>query len=257
VVVAAAWCLLHTAALLLDDVQDFELALKPWPDMSAGQAINVATALIFCSQLVLGDLEALGTDPKLTLDMWQTFGRSILNVCAGQHLDLCGGAVSLDDYWRMAGRKSGAFFALACRAGAMLGTRDRRLIDRYAEFGYNLGILIQISDDFNGVWSAPGAGDLVAGAQTLPVIYALSVGSDADRACLLHLLEQTPLESAAIDEAKQLIADLGGLHYLAVQAEVYRRRAQSALPSPDGTRQAYGRLVGLLGKVMPCLDSGM
>jgi geranylgeranyl pyrophosphate synthase len=255
--ISAAWCLLHTAALLLDDVQDRELALKPWPEMSPSQAINVATALIFCSQLSLGYLGRQGTEAALALDVWQAFSREVLNVCAGQQLDLCDGALSLDGYWQMAGGKSGAFFSLACRAGAMLGTRDRSSIDGYAEFGYNLGVLVQVSDDFNGVWNAPGPGDLVPGTQTLPVIYVLSVGSEQERACLLGLLQRTPLEIAAVQRARQLIADLGGVHYLIVQAEAYRRRAQSALPPPNGACAAYDRLVDLLGRVMSVLGTNM
>jgi len=255
VAVSAAWCLLHTAALLLDDVQDHELALKPWPPIGPSQAINLATALIFASQLALSRLEP-GADTALILAIWQVFSRAILNVCAGQHLDLCAESLSLDDYWRMAGSKSGAFFELACRTGAMLGTEDGRLIDRYAEFGYNLGILVQISDDFNGAWNAPNAGDLVAGSQALPVVYALSVGSDRDRVRLLNLLERTSSEAAAITSARQLISDLGGLHYLSIQAEAYRRRARTALPTPETTCAAYSQLTGLLDNVMPVLDVG-
>jgi geranylgeranyl pyrophosphate synthase len=151
----------------------------------------------------------------------------------------------------MAAGKSGGCFAVACRAGAMVAGADSAQIARYAEFGRQLGILVQISDDFNGTWNSPGPGDLVPGSKSLPVIYALSVGSPETQAQFLDLLPRARTSEAALAEARQMLIDLGALHYMVVQAETHRRRAQEALPLPGQDRDAYDQLVALLNRVMP------
>jgi geranylgeranyl diphosphate synthase type I len=252
--VSAAWCLLHTAALLLDDVEDGELASKTWPAMSPAQGINVATAFVFAAQLVLEHLFAPMADVDSAVAIWRSFNRASLQVCAGQHLDLAVGVTTLEQYWQIAAAKSGCSFSLACRAGAMLGTRDSHLVDRYADFGYNLGILVQISDDFNGVWNPPGRNDLVTGSTTLPVIYALSVGTPEARKHLHDLLERAPAEPAALAEIQEIAADLGALEYLVVKAEAYRAQARAALPSPEVHNPAHDQLLALLNRVMAVLS---
>jgi geranylgeranyl pyrophosphate synthase len=251
---SAAWCLLHIAALMLDDVEDEELGSTSWPEMTPSQAVNVATALTFVSQLALEHLCQVETDADLVLALWGTFSRAIVQVCSGQHLDLLGPAPTLEGYWRVAAGKSGEAFALACRAGAMLATRDSRLIDHYARFGYNLGILIQIGDDFEGLWHASGPGDLANGARSLPIVYALSVGSPEVRTRLSSLLARLPGEAEVANEARQMILDLGALHYMVAQAELFRSRAERALPVPvDRGGPAHDNLVSLLERSMPIL----
>jgi geranylgeranyl pyrophosphate synthase len=251
VTVSAAWCVLHTAALLLDDVEDGELDRKPWPPMTPSQAINVATALTSVAQLLLGCMGRWGVTDSLALALSQAVNQAFLQVCAGQHLDLAATLSSLEGYWRMAAGKSGGCFAVACRAGAMVAGADSAQIARYAEFGRQLGILVQISDDFNGTWNSPGPGDLVPGSKSLPVIYALSVGSPETQAQFLDLLPRARTSEAALAEARQMLIDLGALHYMVVQAETHRRRAQEALPLPGQDRDAYDQLVALLNRVMP------
>lgn len=116
---AGAWHLLHVAAMLLDDVEDNELSLKTWPPMTAGQAVNIATTFICLSQLMLAQLDRAGIASLRTRALQETYDRAILKMCAGQHLDLDTDTVDLDDHWRMVAAKSGEFFSLACRAGAI------------------------------------------------------------------------------------------------------------------------------------------
>jgi geranylgeranyl pyrophosphate synthase len=250
-VVSAAWCLLHTAALLLDDVEDEELTGKFWPPMELAQAINAATALIFVAQLTLARLSLSEIDSDKLFALSQTFSRAILRVCSGQHMDLARDTITLEDYWRVAAAKSGTFFSLACRAGAMLGTEVPQLVDCYAEFGSNLGVLIQISDDFNGIWNPRGRNDLVIRSRTLPVVYALSVGSPEIQQRLAELLDRAPGSETALNEARKLIVNLGSLEYMIVQAEVYRSRAKAALPPSERDCPAHYQLVALLNRIMP------
>jgi geranylgeranyl pyrophosphate synthase len=251
---AVSWCLLYTAASLLDDVEDNDLGNELGPAMSPAQATNVATALVFLSQLVLGHLDRSGIEAELALAIQRTFNHASLHVCAGQHIDLATDALTLEQYWQVAAAKAGHPFAVACRTGAMVGTRDPRLVDRYAAFGHNLGVLVQISDDFNGVWRSLERNDLIIGSKTLPLVYATSVASRADRKRLHELLGRIPAERSALEEAQRMIADSGALQYSIVQAEIYRDRAKTALPASGGGGAARSRLVALVDRVMPALS---
>ena len=125
--VAAAWFLLYLAAKVLDDIEDEDALQNPWCTVGIAQAINAATGLIFVSQLALAHLPRMGAGRGLALYLIEDFNCTILRMCAGQHADLTEASISsLERYFRIAGAKSGEFFALACRAGALLGTDGER-----------------------------------------------------------------------------------------------------------------------------------
>ena len=241
---AAAWFLLYLAAKVLDDVEDEDALQGPWYAIGVPQAINAATGLIFASQLALAHLPRMGASRELTLFLIEDFNRTILRMCAGQHADLAEVSISsLERYFRIAGAKSGEFFALACRAGALLGTDE---VAPYSEFGYNLGVLIQICDDFEGVWNPKGRSDLAAGKRTLPVIYALTVAPPGVRDRLEWLLAKAISERKAEEEARGLITELGAPHYLLIEAQIRRQRAEAALCSTGRPSPAYRQLMALL-----------
>jgi competence protein ComQ len=252
--VAAAWRLLHLAAQVLDDVEDRELDRTFWVSMSTSQTLNAATGLIFAAQLALSGLPRLGVPASLALALLDDFGRTTLRVCAGQHADLAaqnGANLSLEQYQAIVAAKSGDCFALACRAGAMLGTKDSRRVAHYTEFGYNLGVLVQISDDLVGLQESGQRNDLAAGQQTLPILYALSVAPPKQQVVLRELLLKAPGDVSAEAEARQTIISLGALAYLLIEAQVHRRRAKHALQATGRSIPAHKQLLTLVDQVMP------
>ena len=245
--IAAAWFLLYLAAKVLDDVEDDDTHLTPWSAIGAPQAINAATGLIFVSQLALARLPRMGADRELALFLLEDFNRTTLRMCAGQHADLTEGShLPLERCLSIAGAKSGEFFALACRAGALLGSDDQRWIASYSEFGYNLGVLIQMCDDFEGLWNPQGHRDLAAGKRTLPVIYALTVAPPSVGERLERLLVKATAQRKAEEEARRIITALGAPHYLLIEAQIRRQRAGAALRSTGRPSPACRQLMALL-----------
>ncbi len=252
--VTAAWQLLHLAAQVLDDIEDGEPEYAFWATLSAPQVLNVATGLIFAAQRALSGLPRLGVSASLVLDILDDFGRTILRMCAGQHADLAVQKtvdLSLEQYRAIVAAKSGDFFALACRAGVMLGTEDAHRVARYSAFGYNVGVLIQISDDLIGLQESDRRSDLVAGQQTLPIVYALSVAPPRQRETLRQLLLQAPDDAGAEAEVRRTIIALGAPVYLLAEAQVHRRRAEDALRTAGGSDPAHDQLLTLVDRVMP------
>jgi geranylgeranyl pyrophosphate synthase len=314
VMVAAAFELARLAARVLDDVEDLDREDALWRQVGVPQATNAGTALLACAYLALADLATLGVDPALIVELQQDFAGVALAMAAAQHLDLTTweellangrwqvadsvwrasnhqpsaisyqpSAISyqlLDRYWEIAAGKSGAFFALGCRAGARLAVPSEAA-QPYSDFGYHLGLLLQALNDGRGLPStALEAEGLPAGLGrggvqdlgrrlTLPVAYILAVCPELRQPLLeslqslLQLRTPTPGRrpkasgpegpGQAADEAEvvTIMAQAGAVHYLLAVAESHRREAIVALDRARGDPVAHQSLLDLLPEVLP------
>ncbi len=249
--VAAAWRALHIAAKLLDDVEDGDVARISAAPTDSPRVVNLATGFITAAGLALARLAADG-DGGLWHILHHDFSRTVLQMAGGQHADLSRrNGRDLDGYHQIMAAKSGAFFALAARAGARCATQDPAQIARYDRFGYNAGILLQIADDLDGFRRPAGQGDLAAGQRTLPILYALAVASPPERARLERLLARAPADTGAEGEARQLIAALGAVAYLLAEMARYRRRALAVLEPGSAAGPACKPLQDWLARLQP------
>jgi len=213
--VAAAWVLLYTAAHLFDSVQDGDPAEPWWQALGQGPAINVATGLLTSAWLVLAQLEI---QRKVVQQLIQDFQQTVLRMASGQHLDLTDPRPSLRSAWAIAEAKSGAFFGLACRSGARLADAPQPITEHYGEFGFNLGLIVQIGDDLE---------DIQAGrsAPPLPVAYSMEMALGAD--------------------------DSGAQLYLATKLAQFRARALNSLDATGGAQPAKDQLAHLICSLVP------
>lgn len=247
--VAAAWGLLYAAAQILDDVEDDEDETLLGLAVTAPQAINVATGLILTAPLALAGLQEQRIPEVQVLALLQDFQRTALRICAGQHDDLAQEETSLEEYWGIVAAKAGVPFALGCRAGALVGGGTPQQVASLSEFGHNLGLLMQLGDDFHGVWGSSGQSDLAAGKRTLPVLYALSVAPSGVRETLLERLATAPHDPEAEVESRRMMADLGAAHYLLLATSHWRQRAEEALRAVELSPAACRQLASLLKSV--------
>lgn len=224
--VNAAWVLLYAAFYLLDKVEDEEPIEPLSSQLTTSTLLNATTGLILVAELLLAKLDGVGVETNAATDIRTRFNRLALNACAGQHRDLVQHEPALQDAWRIAAAKSGAFFALGCHVGARVATDNEDALSACSSFGHHLGLLIQIANDIDGLWSNDGYGsDLSRGQWTLPVAYAFHVLPVEKQATLRTLVGTTGGET----EARQLILDCGALLYLALETEKNKRLAENAL----------------------------
>lgn len=250
VAVAAAWHLLYCAAHLLDDVADAECFWLP-----PSQAINASVTLIFLAQLSLTTLKDSQVDPDRIVALVSAFNTKTTRMALGQASDLAWDAQSatLNDYWSIAQAKTGEFYALACQAGALVGTDEQAEIDRYTTFGYHLGVLVQVADDLQALWRPRGRGDLLTAGRTLPVVYGLSVASPEGKEHLHHLLASAPDSAEAQHELLVELARLGALHYIALQGGLQHQLAREAILSAPRPTAAHERLLEMLDSAFPAI----
>ncbi len=237
----AAWNLFHLAANIFDDIEDEGFVAGPHGTMPLAKAVNAATTLLFLAQSALDPLSEIDRSPLLP-ELRRELNQTGVQICVGQHQDLVEMAkpdVSLDTYWKIVGAKSGRFFEWAGRAGAVVGGGSPSQVVGCASYGYNLGILLQILDDWAGLSPDAGVSDLALGKRTLPTIYALAVAPVEQRRRLMTLLDQARQNHEAEIEARTEIIRLGGLHYTLVEAEMRRKQAETALLAVVPDTRAY------------------
>jgi geranylgeranyl pyrophosphate synthase len=217
--VAAGWTLLYYAAHLLDSIEDGD-DLGWFETLSEGVTTNLATGLIVSAFECVGKLRNLDMPGASVSDIEREFRKSIMVMSSGQHLDLSNEAPSLDECWHIAERKSATFFQLACRSGARCATSDERLIDAYGKFGYHVGMLVQIGDDWAGVWGDGLSGDDLYPELriTIPVAYAVAV----DREFGLDQIRDR-------DDLVERIEKSGARLYLAAKLRWHEAEAARAL----------------------------
>ncbi len=268
--VAAAWHLFHCAAHLLDSAADDPLPLRDPADGSeklpedtrlerseaaTSRVINDAVTLVFLAQVSLTTLRRSGVTTQRIVPLVAAFNTAAMRMALGQARDLAWNktAATLDDYWRMAGAKSGEFFGLACRAGAMLGTDDQAEIDKYGSFGYHLGVLVQLGDDLQALWKPRNRGDLITAERTLPVVYACAIAPATTRDRLHILLQHLGDDPDALCQLRIILANVGALHYLTMQAGLQHQLAYEALLSSARPAVAQHELSRLLDAAFPAV----
>ncbi|MEM7331973.1 MAG: polyprenyl synthetase family protein [Chloroflexota bacterium] len=249
-----AWYLLLLGAKILDDVEDGDIK----DEMAI--TINATTGLHFLIQFILRELEKNPETCANSQPIILELNRMMLHACAGQHADLLaikGDQEEIDpERWLAIARaKSGEFFAWAAWAGALAGDATVSVANRYRTFGYYLGILIQIADDYNDVWSNQHQLALIKGRSSLPIIYALFVLKGEEKNQLTTLLTKVQQGNQEAEKrVLQKLTAIGAQSYLLVTARTHYLQALATLQQaiPDISEAHPLRL--LLDQAFPAID---
>ena len=185
-----------------------------------------------------------GTAHAIRHDFFQT----LLQMTSGQHADLTLHEPTLEQCWKIAATKSGTWFALACRSGARLATADTHIVEAFSRFGHYLGLLIQIGNDLDGLWTKPDRqSDLRSWPRwTLPVAYAMMVLDVENQERLRRCLRAAPTDPAAEDNARRIVIKCGAVLYLTTEAYRYCQAAHMTLVSVAPAGVARDRLTEVL-----------
>ena len=86
----------------------------------------------------------------------------------------------IDDYLNVIEGKTASLIRTSARLGSLAGSADSDVIEALSSWGWNCGIIFQISDDILDLTSdsetlgKPAGNDILEGTYTLPVLIALS-----------------------------------------------------------------------------------
>lgn len=213
---------IHTATLLHDDVVDES-------DMRRGQ--QTANALFGdAASVLVGDF-LYSRAFEMMVDVGSMRVMEILaqttNVIAEgevmQLLNVHDADTTEERYREVIHCKTAKLFEAATRLGAVLCDRPQEEEEAIARYGVHLGAAFQLIDDVLDYSSSSEdmgknvGDDLAEGKPTLPLIYAMAQGDEAQSALIRKAIEQGGYDM--IDEVQAIIQATGALDYTRAVAQ--------------------------------------
>jgi octaprenyl-diphosphate synthase len=217
---AAVMEMIHIATLLHDDVIDVSEQRRGCPTVNSRWGNEVA--------VLLGDY-VLTVVFRMCTEMSQDCSRIIADttgiVCQGemrQTMSRGNWALSISDYLGIIRDKSAHFFSGCCQVGAVLAQGTPTQIQALADYGLQLGLAFQITDDLLDICGDATQTGKTAGRDvdnrkaTLPLIHWLNqLDEDARQTALDDMdfadgnwdkLEETLTASGSLDYAREKTA---------------------------------------------------
>lgn len=232
--IAAAVEMVHGASLIHDDVIDDTDLRRGQPTMKALSGNRIA--------VLLGDLllcQALLAVAELDrVVLVQVVSQAVADMTAGQILELRQQGnveTQVADYLRMIEGKTAALMEAGCRLGALLTGATPAQVEACGQFGLNLGMAFQISDDVLDIWGNPDklgkptGSDLRERKYTLPFLHAYQQSLKPQRNLVRQLLTQETLEPGAMQALVQWMDQNHSREHASELAEKYVQQARAAL----------------------------
>lgn len=225
---------IHTATLLHDDVVD-ESSMRRGRKTANALFGNAASVLVgdflysraFQMMLALNDMRVMQIIAEAT------------NVIAEgevlQLLNMHNADVTEEQYLQVIRSKTAKLFEAAGQLGALVAGAPDPHIEAAAEYGRSLGTAFQLIDDvldYSGNAADIGKNvgdDLREGKPTLPLIYLMEHGSDAERQLVRTCIENG--DERHFDEILAAITTSGALDYTRRAAEKAAQRAADSISS--------------------------
>ncbi|MCB5186255.1 polyprenyl synthetase family protein [Methylobacillus gramineus] len=206
---AAVIELIHTSTLLHDDVVD-ESALRRGKATANTLFGNAASVLV-------GDFVYSRTFQMMVavrnMRVMEVLSEATNTIAEGEVLQLLNvhdADITDEAYLKVIHYKTAKLFEAATRLGAIICEASKEDEAAMAEYGMRLGTAFQLIDDvldLSGDSSEIGKNlgdDLAEGKPTLPLLYAMRHGTEAQRNIIRHAIEQGGLDElpAVIDAVK-------------------------------------------------------
>jgi geranylgeranyl pyrophosphate synthase len=226
--VAAALELIHLATLVHDDIIDGAETRRGFPSLprTHGEAVSVLMGdLIYAKAMRL--LIKVGHTRVLEM-----VGETVEEVCLGEiseHQFSWDSPPSESDYMGVIRRKTARLMECCARSGCLLSNENGELVDHFGEFGLNLGMAFQITDDIlditgdgHALGKDPGT-DLRNGNITLPLIHLASLYGNTSMQALITV------DDGSDGKLSRLLEQSGSLDYARTKAREFAARAEESL----------------------------
>ncbi len=248
---AAAVELVHNYSLIHDDIEDGDEERRGratvWRVWGQPQAINAGDAMHSLARLAILRLDERGIPQKKVLRAASILDGACVELCHGQYLDISYESrfdINVDAYLEMVAGKTATLMACSLGLGALLGTEEENLIQRFRRLGHKLGLAYQMKNDVWGIWGGESsASDIKKKKKTLPVIYALERAKGKEREELLRLYSKKTLNSRDVDRVVQLLRHIGAEEYTEEMAKRYYQEAAAELEGAGLSTSAKQELI--------------
>ncbi|OJJ49930.1 hypothetical protein ASPZODRAFT_1071643 [Penicilliopsis zonata CBS 506.65] len=233
--------MLHTASLLIDDVEDSSILRRGIPVaqniFGTAQTINSANYVYF---LALQEVQKLNNPEAIDI-----YVKELLNLHRGQGMDLFWRDTltcpSEDEYLEMVGNKTGGLFRLAVKLMQAESTGDKDCVALVNV----MGLIFQICDDYLNLWNptyTKNKGlceDLTEGKFSFPIIH--SIRSDPSNLQLINILKQKTQDEEVKLYAVKYMQSTGSFAYTRRVVRELRDKAESLIDEIGGKQAGKQR----------------
>lgn len=259
VTAAAALELLHTFALIHDDLMDGTDERRGRPTVHA--AHDDPTAILSGDlALVLADdlLMSASDRPDAMAATFAVYSRMRREVIAGQFLDMQSAHEEIDESRarRIAVLKSGRYSVVEpLLVGAALAGAEDELCEMLTAFGEPLGEAFQLKDDLLGIFGDPAAtgkpidSDIREGKRNLLFAKTIASLDDPDRSFFVSRWGAPDVSEVEIERLRGLVESSGARRDVEDLVERLRFDAQQAL-TEDLDPEAHAALLELVAVVV-------
>jgi geranylgeranyl diphosphate synthase type II len=145
---------------------------------------------------------------------------ALVQVCEGQALDKefeSRRDVTLGEYFRMIGEKTGRIITASAEIGAIVGGGSPGEVSALRSYGKELGIAFQVQDDLLDItgqeekFGKKIGGDIIEGKKTYLLLKALERATGADRAMLRKVAPGRITERSQIERVREIYHETGTL----------------------------------------------
>jgi octaprenyl-diphosphate synthase len=229
---------LHTATLVHDDIIDRAETRRNRPTVNA--LYGNETAVLMGDWLYMSAFETSLAERSLPiLDILTRVTRKMTEGELLQLTTLGRTDISEQQYLDIIQRKTAFLFSACCQVGAILGGAGEREQKALADYGMNLGMAFQLTDDlldFTSTDDALGKGagvDLLGGKVTLPLIYL--IGSEASaREMVQTVMTEGSYEGVPRRKLLDAVERVGVIERARARGDEFAAAARTALDDlPD------------------------
>ena len=152
-------------------------------------------------------------------------------------LKTCDADTTEKEYLEIINNKTASLFSAACEVGAILGKVDQKKRLALKDFGYNLGMAFQLTDDvldyisYDAVLGKRVGTDLKEGKVTLPLIYALKSSTDKEKTYINNVLGKARVTAKDFERISKIIRKYGGVEYTVNATKQFIDEAKGNLQS--------------------------
>jgi len=225
---------IHTATLLHDDVVDNAQTRRG--SSTANIVWGNEPSVLVGDFLYSKSFELMAEDGNH--EILKTISKATTALSEGEILELLKTSdinTREEEYFEIVGNKTAVLFSAACEIGAILGNMDKEKRLSLRNFGYNLGIAFQLTDDMldyiscDNILGKHVGTDLKEGKVTLPLIHTLKLTNEKEKTSIKKVLDKNKVTIKDFERVRNIILKYGGIDYTSTIAKQYIDTAKNFL----------------------------
>ena len=250
---AVALEMMHMASLVHDDVIDSADTRRGAVTANAKWGNQIS---ILAGDYLFAKAFSLVAENNYSKRVDRQLARLICDLSSGeliQNKEIYKASCDVQEYYERIAKKTANFIAIACQLGGDVAGLSEEYIQALYDFGYNVGMAFQLTDDLLDLTSddatlgKPAGNDIRQGIVTLPAIRALEVSPDREE---LHaIVTDKDMTDAMLQRALEIVRASDGIEFTKNKVEEFLQAAVDVLPQemPEEIRDSYRMVVSFVG----------